>query len=303
MMNLKFIVVNIFLAISCAVLSNAQELPALSYFMNNRVLYNPAAAGTNETQFTASLAVRPGWAGTSGLLWAEYKFIPYNMAAAISVFQDRIGANVNTNFMANYAYHLYLTKRSKLSLGLSAGAVSFSFGDGEITNVWDEGDQSYLKAIYATTLPKFGFGVQYYNKQFFASLSIPDIVMVGTALYQRLNEGNFFQRKRNYVAMAGYNFKISDKYVLNPNVLFLYHPISGAKVDANLQVKLLDYFWIGATYSTSGNHNLMAGTQLSSRMRFGYAYIFINTNATSVLSTHEVNLVLFLDNLFQPKQN
>jgi type IX secretion system PorP/SprF family membrane protein len=302
-MNLKFKILTIFLAILGTTLSHSQELPAFSYFMNNRLLYNPAAAGTHETQFTASLAVRPGWSGTTGLFWADYRFIPQNMAAAVTVFQDRIGANINTHFMANYAYHLFLTKKSKLSLGLSAGAVSFSFGTSDITTVWDEGDQSYLKTIYTTTVPKFGFGAQFYSKNFFASLSTPDILMFGNVAFQRLNEGNFFQKKRNYVALAGYNFKLSDKYVLNPNILFLYHPISGSKVDANLQLKLLDYFWIGGTYSTSGNHNLMAGTQLSSRMRFGYAYIFRNSTATGILSTHEINLILFLDNLFQPKQN
>ncbi len=103
--------------------------------------------------------------------------------------------------------------------------------------------------------------------------------------------------------MAGYDFKLSDKYVLTPNLLFLYHPISGFKTEANLQIKLLDYFWIGGTYSTSGNHNLMAGTQLSSRMCFGYAFGFANRSYSSAFSTHEVNHHLYLDQLFQPKQN
>jgi len=36
-----------------------------------------------------------------------------------------------------------------------------------------------------------------------------------------------FQRKGNIAAMAGYDFRLSDKYVLNPTILFIYHPMSG----------------------------------------------------------------------------
>ncbi|HEY8401210.1 MAG TPA: type IX secretion system membrane protein PorP/SprF, partial [Cytophagaceae bacterium] len=79
----------------------------------------------------------------------------------------------------------------------------------------------------------------------------------------------------------------------------LYYPGDGIRTDINLIFGITDYFWAGATYSTSNNHALMAGTHISSRIRFAYAYEFITRQAGNRLFTHEINLMINMDNLFK----
>lgn len=110
--------------------------------------------------------------------------------------------------------------------------------------------------------------------------------------------------------MAGGKRKLSDMYSILPNVLVAYHPLMGVSTDANVLFEITDYFWAGTTYSTvrSGDlqiNNLVfpAGTNISSRLKFGYAYqTSIGTNNNLIrLYTHEVNLHIALDNLFKTK--
>jgi hypothetical protein len=71
-------------------------------------------------------------------------------------------------------------------------------------------------------------------------------------------------------------------------------------VDLNTIFEITDYFWAGLTYSTSKNHAVMVGTHISSRIRFAYSYE-LNTQAGAGgrLSTHEINVMLNLDDLFK----
>jgi hypothetical protein len=94
--------------------------------------------------------------------------------------------------------------------------------------------------------------------------------------------------------------KINDSYSLFPNLRLNYFPEAGVTVDANVIAEITDYFWAGLTYSTAKSFTVMAGTHISSRIRFGYAFEFKSKSETSAqLNTHEINLMINLDDLFR----
>lgn len=283
----------------------AQQLPIVSYFMYNKLLYNPASAGTSQSQFNANLIARTQWSDIKGApmsfsLWSDYRFTAYRMAIGVNVTQERIGGNVNTDYNLNYAYHVKLSPKIKLSMGLRAGISNVSFNANGLTKS-DEDDASISN--FSAVIPKFGLGFHLYDSKFYVSLSTPDLIIADGNNVLKNNSTPFFQKNRNYALMAGYRIRLGDTYAIYPNVFAYYNPISGVRTDINALFEITDYFWIGGTYSTSNVHSLMAGTNISSRIKFGYAY-GLNTGSTSTLSfsTHEINLMFTLDNLFKKKK-
>lgn len=275
----------------------AQQIPQISQFMYNQLLYNPAAAGMQDTEFNTNLLGRFQWSGMEGapmtnMLWADYKFSSKNMALGLNINRDSYGASSNTDVFANYAYYVPLSPKVKLSMGLRVGATFSRFSTTDLKRIWDPEDMVVLGAERSSTLPKAGAGFQLLTKSLYVGIAAPDIITV--------DKDNIYQKKKNYLLMGGYRWKVNDSYNLFPNLRMIYIPDGGMIADINLIAEITDYFWAGATYSTAKSYALMAGTHISSRIRFGYAFEFKSRSETSAtLNTHEINLMINLDDLFR----
>lgn len=292
---------------------NNQLLQPVAYFMYNKLLYNPASAGTGSSQFNAGLMTRLQWADINGapvtnFFWTDFKIPAYKMAVGLNVFSDRIGVNTYTDIMLNYSYYINITDKLKLSMGLRAGVTNSQYTPRDLV-AWQLADPKLDNSINAN-LPKFGAGFQLYNNKMFVSFSTPDLAVIDNSDALKENNLGFFNRSRNYMLMAGYRIKLGDLYGFNPNISASYHKSSGTRFDINTLFEITDYFWAGGTYSISSNANnttsnaiLMAGTNISSRIKFGYAYEFnlSGTSNSARLYTHEINLILTFDNLFKKK--
>lgn len=297
----------------------AQEIPNISQFMHNKMVYNPAAAGMNESQFNTNFISRFQWSGIEGapsnnLFWADYRIAKYKMGMAVNVNSEVYGANRNTDFYANYAYHLKLNRQFKLSLGMRFGASQLQLSTSNLRR-WDEIDAVADQASYNFMVPKIGFGAMLTARDFYASISLPDLLVYDQNYVIDDRGVNYFKRKRNYALLTGYRSRVSDLLALSPNIKISHFPTTpNIRFDYNLNFEITDYFWAGATYShligtksgdfTSNSLTLMAGTYISSRVRFGYAYELYTGNALGIrLQTHEINLMLTLDGLFRKKKN
>jgi type IX secretion system PorP/SprF family membrane protein len=300
----RYLLLSVFF-VSLTINTMAQQMPLVANFMFNQLIYNPAAAGMQETQFNSNLVSRFQWTGMNGapvtnMFWADYRFPAKKMALGLNLNYDKFGANRNTDFLLNYAYYVPLTSKWKLSMGLRMGFTSAKFSTAYLDRVWDQGDPVVEASNVSAMMPKAGAGLQLSTKNFYAGFSAPDLIMSDKQnLYG--NEGKpFFSKKRNYMMMAGYRVKLSDSYKLYPNLRISYFPDSKVRTDLNLIFEITDYFWAGATYSSYKSHALMAGTHISSRVRFAYAYEFKRDLGVN-LNTHEINLMLNLDGLFRKK--
>jgi type IX secretion system PorP/SprF family membrane protein len=287
----------------------AQQIPVISNFMYNRMVYNPAAAGSLKSQFNANMISRLQWSDIAGaptnfMFWSDYRFNAYKMAVGVNVAQERLGGYSNTDFMANYSYYIQLNKSLKLGMGIKAGFTNAVFSPGNISKVRDKGDLSFDNSAYSTVVPKIGTGFQLYNSDFYLSISMPDLYIGLPQSITDKNENTFLNKKRNIVVMAGYHLKLGDQYAIYPNIFTTYHASTGFRADANMLFEITDYFWFGGTYSTSNNHNFIIGTNLSARIKFAYSYgIKTGTSTDVTLNTHELNLMLTLDNLFKKKKS
>lgn len=297
------------LLLSIASAVQAQELPHFNSYMFNQFLYNPASGGMYDTDFNASVGSRLQWAGTdgapvTGFAWADHRFKKNSMSIGVMAIYDRYGAKTNTEFAANFTYILRLTNKLKLSFGLRAGFGSYVFDPSRLV-VFDNDDP--LALTYSNKYPKFGGGVQLYGRKFYVSLGFPDLASIGAKAAPGDVEKNFFQKNKNFSLLGGYRFKISDGLGLYPNAKLHYFPgnlNSAIRADVSLLVEITDYFWAGANYGSLGNAALMAGTFISSRFRFMYAYEFYAKSKSIQgvsFNVHEINLMVQLDDLFARK--
>lgn len=286
---------------------SAQELPQLNSFMFNQFIYNPASGGMYESDFNFNSSGRFQWSGIKGApltnySWADFRFRRNSMSAGLVFAYDQLGANQFTDVAINYTYIVRLSNTWKFSVGLRAGVASSRFNGTAIDNVRDLNDPNAVTVII--TYPKFGTGFQFYNRRFYGGVGIPDLAAINNNPNSVDHDKNFFQKNRNYTLMAGYKFKITDGFSVYPNGKVYYFPTKPLRADASLIGEVTDYFWAGASYSTFGLASVMVGTYLSSSIRFMYAYEFnmrSDLASTNTLTTHEVNLMIQLDNLFSKK--
>jgi type IX secretion system PorP/SprF family membrane protein len=283
----------------------SQQLPQVSNFMFNQLLYNPAAAGMHETDFNANLLTRFQWGGasrggpSSNMLWSDYRLSNNKMAVGLNLSYDKFGASSNLDVAGNYAYYVPLTNKLKLAMGLRLGVTSARLNTSGLT-AWDADDPVIAATDVQTIYPKAGTGFQLLTKNFYAGIALPDLLTSDKYNLYGNKDRSFFDRRRNYMVMSGYKWKINDTYDLYPNVRLSYYTGGSLKADLNMILEITDYFWAGLTYSTSNNHSIMAGTHISSRIRFAYAYEFSTKSEPLVpLSAHEINLMLNLDDLFK----
>lgn len=180
----------------------AQRLPELSYFMNNKVIYNPASEGMGTTDVNAALVSRYQWtdferAPRTNMFWMDYKISKYRAALGANALQEVAEPNSMTDAMLNLSYYINLSKYTKLSFGIRGGAFNAVFNTSRIDKVWDPLDPLFVGANF--TLPKFGTGIQLQSRSMYISAASPDLVIYDNNNALREEDKNVFQRSRNYI--------------------------------------------------------------------------------------------------------
>jgi type IX secretion system PorP/SprF family membrane protein len=282
----------------------AQQITPISNFMYNQMVYNPASAGMQEAQFNVSTIYRRQWAiegaPRAGLLWSDYRFRSNKMAIGINLGTLSYSGYKNTDVNLNYAYYINLNRKLKLAMGLRAGFTSLGFTTDKF-QIWDDDDQVINASPYSKIIPKIGLGFQLNARNAYIGISSADLISATKVDIYSDTASSFFNRKRNIVMMGGAKIKLGDLYNIRPNVAVFYHPDSKMMAKINTTFEIKDYFWAGLTYSTNSYVAANVGTNISSRIRFCYVFeTFIGGDGVG-LTTHEINLLLTLDNLFRKK--
>ena len=298
MRALNYIPIFVLLALSMLLLKpvsvQAQQYPMLSQYMFNKLLINPAYAGSREVVST-SVLYRNQWAGFDGAPKTESAGIHgllknKKVGLGMQIANDKIGITNQTDVYGNYAYHLPM-QEGKLAMGMRFG-LSFVNSNLSDLNVADQGDQVYELTTQNNILPNFGFGLYYYQTKFYAGLSIPYLLD-----YDPLKDFSFEEKEnlhkltRHYFIHSGYVFDFSREFKLKPSMLLKYVSGSPVQVDINVNALLSEVLWIGASYRSGDAILGIVEFQVSNKLRVGYAYDYSLTDIRSVNSgSHEIML-------------
>lgn len=285
----------------------AQQDIQVSQAYFNRLLYNPAVAGSNDG-LCGTLTYRNQWVGFGDgnpkdlMVNGHYGFsdpwLGMKHGVGIVVISDQIGPFTALNAKLDYAFR-YPVGQGMLSAGLGLGYTA-----NQVTSEWYSVDDPN----FDPSLPTVGSSVGGFDMDFGLYYKIPNKLYVGissTHLTQPLmteeninNSGanNFlYSSRRHYYLTAGYTAQLSDpNFVLKPYTLV---KTDGAVTtfDIGSLVEYKGQFWGGLAYrfqdAVVPMVGMMKATNNGGTFRFGYSYDVTTSKLASASSgTHEIML-------------
>lgn len=262
---------------------SAQQIPMYSQYMFNRMLINPAVAGS-EKDLPVQLAVRQQWVGfkdapSTQTLSAHYCFAPYNMGAGAVLFLDRFGHERKLGIILNYSYIIKVFNETKLALGLSFQAFQYQLDYTKLVAL-DELDPNLYGTRQSKFVPESDFGVYMYHADYFAGISANQ--MIGLPVKIAGEEVHMSRMVRHFNLMGGYKFEINPEFELEPSILAKTTFKAPSQLDVNLKGIYQKNYWLGVSYRTAGDIIAMLGMRFS-EFDFGLAADF----ATSDIAAYQ----------------
>lgn len=268
----------------------AQQIPQYSQYMMNSYVLNPAFTGMNDFWEVKSNN-RLNWIGITDaprtfILSAHGPFRKYNMGMGVSIFSDVTGPTSRTGAHISYAYHLKLTEKLRLGMGLSIGILQFRI-DGTKVDLYTQGDPAFPNAVMSAYTADATFGLNLQHKNFIVGISAPQLI--GNKLEFDNGEGDGSSAlSRHFMLMGAYRFKVKD-FGIMPNILLKYvHPVP-PQFDAGVRLDYKEQFWLGAVYRHDDAVSFMGGFIFRDFLLFGYSYDMNTSNLRNYSDgSHEV---------------
>ncbi|WEA02126.1 PorP/SprF family type IX secretion system membrane protein [Mucilaginibacter sp. SJ] len=314
-------------------LAKAQQRPQYTQYVFNNYLLNPALSGI-ENYTDVKLGYRSQWTGLEGAPVTSYfsvnapignrflqgdatafpaggglnpssrSYTQNYMAAephhgvGLMVVSDKTGPITQTNIDATYAYHLGLTEKLNLAVGVSAGVSHNIIDKSKLTYV-DQNDPTINSIAGAQWKPDLGVGVWAYSSNYFFGASVQQIlpqnlyVTTSTTAVQNKTVPHYF-------VTGGVKLFVSDDITLMPSALLKFIAPVPVTFDVNMKMSFKDRFWIGGSYRRNDSYAALVGFNLSSLINVGYSYDF-TTSALNTVShgSHEIVLGILLNNRYK----
>jgi type IX secretion system PorP/SprF family membrane protein len=332
----KFLSVALISVSSIAAFSQAK--PAYTQYILNNYILNPAVSGIeNYTDIKASY--RNQWVGIEGNpttsyisihaplnkgdlrtsvnsfeipgenprgkgYWNQYEVSPAHHGIGLIAVNDKAGYINRWSIQATYAYHKPLTTNTALSAGFMAGVSNTSLQRDKI--VWGSLDPNdpaigYNNNELKKLTPELGAGLWLYSKNYFAGLSVLNIIPGKNKFVEADKYGTYYTP--NFFATAGFRFFLSDQISCLPSVMAQYYKPEFLSVHGNIKLQYLDKFWIGGSYRYAdlvGGYSGMVGINISNTFNVSYAYENATTSRlrTYTKGTHEIMVGFLLGNKY-----
>lgn len=312
----------------------AQQLPQYTQYVFNNYLLNPAVTGI-ENYTDVKLGYRSQWTGLDGAPVTSYltvnapigrnfiegdatafpasggvnpssRLYTQNYQAAephhgigFMVVTDKAGPITQTNIDATYAYHLGLTDRINLAVGVSAGVNHVSLNTSQIT-LGTPLDPAISNGNNSQWKPDLGAGLWLYSSNYYLGLSAQQLLTEN--LYFSTSNTAIDKSKTvpHYFLTAGTKVFLTEDITLIPSFLIKKIDPVPLTYDVNMKFSFQDKFWLGGSYRKDDSFGILAGFNLSSFVNVGYSYD-ITTSALNTVSsgTHEIVIGLLLNNRYK----
>lgn len=331
MLRKKLLLFVSFLAL--VLFANAQQRPQYTQYVFNNFLLNPAVSGI-ENYTDVKLGYRSQWTGLEGapitsyfsinapigsnftqgdatafpasggeypasrLFTNDYRASEPHHGIGFTVVSDKAGPITQTNINATYAYHLGITDKLNLAVGVAAGVSHININTALIT-LENANDPTINNLNASQWKPDLGIGLWAYSSRYYVGVSAQQIlpqnlyITTGNAANQSKTVPHFF-------FTGGYKIFLSDDVSLLPSALIKFIQPVPATFDVNLKLSFRDRFWFGGSYRKDDSYAVLAGFNLSSFVNVGYSYD-ITTSALRTVSngTHEIVIGILLNNRYK----
>ncbi|MGZ4043158.1 MAG: PorP/SprF family type IX secretion system membrane protein, partial [Bacteroidia bacterium] len=282
----------------------AQQFPQYKQFIFNKIGYSPAASGTSvNAPFELIGGARTQWLGVnnnpkSQFISFNYNFVPQRSYShwhnvGMYIDQDQNGLFVKNDVWLSYTFHLLLSKKAVLSVGIFAGIKQFKIS----TGLLDRNDPAVIKSSSSVlAYPDIVPGIRYTSKKFFADLSLQQITMYS----QKGFGGQIGTPSR---LMPHYNLSVGKKAPYNDyNTIVLAMNLRGSVTALpSVEFNFMNYYdkRFGFGASLRGRNFLCAIAQFRLLRNFnaGIAYDF-SLNRMLPAAPHTVEVMLSISPIF-----
>lgn len=277
----------------CNVLQ-AQQLPQYTQYMLNDLAINPAVAGKDEYADVRSNN-RYQWVGITDaprtyMLTLHSPLKNRHMGLGTHIYTDIVGPTRRVGISLAYAYHIKIAKKTKLSLGLSAGIQQWGI-DGHKLTLHDSGDDNLLTQYQTVTVPDFGAGIYVHNDNWYLGFSAPQLYQSPIKLY--VDGDNKGTLVTHFLVNGAYKFKLGDDFKIEPSFLLKYANPAPMKIDVGVRAIYKEQIWLGGGYRHNDAFTALVGFMYKNYLMIGYSYDFTTTNLKKYSTgTHELMLGL-----------
>ena len=316
-----FLVVLLALALG----GQAQQNPQHTLYVMNSYLINPAVGGI-ESFIDVKAGHRSQWNGISGTPRTTYLSLhaPIKSMNAIPagtipikdkfnsrfdhttnqvrkhhsvggiVLRDKTGNFERYQVNLSYSYHLPISKRYTLSMGVSGGVINRQI-DLESVSLADDGDP-LLSGSNSISHPDLNLGMWLYSKRYYLGISatrlIPsDETFLGSEVGQDVHP--------SFYMITGFRFQQPfTKLHYVPSVLMRYNKDAPTVLELSLKAIYDQRAWGGIVLKSNEAIALFLGMAVNSTFDFSYSFDYGFTDTIDPLSsgTHEVVLGIRLKN-------
>lgn len=272
-----------------------------SQYMNSQLMINPAYTGVRNS-LSINVLSRQQWLGvkdapTTYLLSAQSPLNKKMASIGGSILNYQSGPFQQNELTMNYSYLLRINSQMFLSLGLSAKLNHYNVGLSSLT-VIEGNDPSFTQDVENEFSPNFGAGAFLYSSHFFWGVSVPQILV-----NKFKNEGIALIQTRSFYLTSGYTFGLGKDFFIKPSFLARFRQESSSVIDANMQLKYKNLFWIGASYRINSSMIALLNIQLSKALGICYSYDFPTNDKTLGVSSHEISLTIDIDKFLKRNRN
>jgi type IX secretion system PorP/SprF family membrane protein len=225
-----------------------------------------------------------------------------HIGVGLSVLNDKIGPTNNTSIVADFAYRMKLTQKSKLALGLSAGANIFQANLNTL-NLDQPNDAVFQNNVNNKTTPNFGFGMYYSRERFYAGLSAPNLIENS---YSEVNQAGgstlIAKEQRHYFFIAGALINLGHNLDFKPTTLVKV--TEGAPIQADLTASfiIMKRLLLGGMYRTGDAVGGLIGYDVTEQLHIGYSYDWSLGLETGKYNNGSHEIMLRYDFIFSSKK-
>lgn len=270
--------------------SIAQQQSLFTNYMLNNYAYNSGVVGS-QAYMQANIYYRNQWTGFEGApktymmsLYSPVKKVK-NAALGGLIMADKTGLiSLNTGYLT-FAYHVKITKKTKLGFGISAGLKQYRVKLYD-ARTYDQGDELLTGNVLTSNTLDANAGLYLYSQNFFLGLS--SLNMMNNKIRWKNPQGKL---SPHYYGIIGYNFKIKTDYSIQPSILFKYNNPAPVQMEYSLKFTYKDLVWVGGSYREKDAFACLLGVTVIKKFNVAYAYDFaLSTINKHQHGSHEISL-------------
>jgi type IX secretion system PorP/SprF family membrane protein len=288
---------------SFALSVNAQQDPMYTHYMYNTLSINPAYAGSRDALSITALH-RSQWVGFKDAPMTQTITIHSPIASkhiglGLTAVNDKIGPVNNTSVAGQFAYMMQLSRKSKLSLGLSGG-INILQADLNSLGLNQGNDPAFQNNLTNRVTPQFGFGAYYSRERFYAGVSTPNLIQNQYSTVNSVNGTTLVGKsQRHYFFIAGAVFNLTPNVALKPTTLVKVTAGAPIQVDVTASFLIHQRFSLGAMYRTGDAFGILASVNITDQFLLGYAYDWSYGLRSNVYNQGSHELMLRYDFIFK----